>query len=114
MSGKDGPPVFQALESGRDASMDRVLATLVEHCFLSVTRKPHKVEMWPRSLFSARPSPISEGVPGTRMGRTGRHDGPNLGNWRVQNSVKQRTWRIWTGHLRTRTASGWDPGSDPG
>ena len=48
---------------------------------------------------------------GTRTGR----DGPHLGTWTwVRNAVKQSTWRIWTGPLRSRDGTWTGPGSDPG
>ena len=47
---------------------------------------------------------------GTRMGR----DGPTSGPGRGRNAVKQNTWRIWTGPLRTRDGTWTGIGSDTG
>ena len=65
---------------------------------------------------SARPGPDpgrkAREQDGTRTGRDGPH---NSGSGWVRNAVKQSTWPIWTGPLRTRDGPGtWTgPGSDP-
>ena len=39
---------------------------------------------------------------------------PTSGPGWIRNAVKQSTWRIWTGPLRTRDGTWTGPGSDPG
>ena len=55
---------------------------------------------------SPRPGPILEGTPGRAGMAT---SGPE---W-VRNAVKQSTWRIWTGPVRTQDGTWTGQGSDP-
>ena len=67
-----------------------------------------------KKSVSARPGSIPEGTLGIRMepGQAGM--GPTSGPGWVRNAVKQSTWRIWTGPLRTRDGTWTGPGSVPG
>ena len=60
----------------------------------------------------SRPDP--EGTLGTRMGPGRAGMAPTSGPGWVRNAVKQSTWRIWTGPIRTRDGTWTGPGSDPG
>ena len=66
-----------------------------------------------KKSVSAHPGPILEGTLGTRMG-PGRAGMATSGPGWVRNAVKQSTWRIWTGPLRTQDGTWTGPGSDPG
>ena len=55
-----------------------------------------------KKSVSARPNPIPEGTLGTRVGPGRAGMAPTSGPGWVRNAVKQSTWRMWTGPLRTR------------
>ena len=59
---------------------------------------------------SARPGPILEGTLGSRMGPGRAGVAPTSGPGWVRNTVKQSTWRIWTGPPRTRDGTWTGPG----
>ena len=67
-----------------------------------------------KKSVSARPGPILEETLGTRMGPGRAGMAPTSGLGWVRNTVKQSTWRIWTGPLGTRDGTWTGPGSDPG
>ena len=66
-----------------------------------------------KKSVSARPGPILEGTPGTRMGPGRAGMAPTSGPGWVRNDVKQSTWQIWTGPLRTQDGTWTGQGSDP-
>ena len=59
-----------------------------------------------KKSVSARPGPILEGALRTRMGLGRAGMDPTSGPGWVGKGVKQSTWRIWTGPLRTRMEPG--------
>ena len=67
-----------------------------------------------KKSVSARPGPILGETLGTRMGPGRAGMAPTSGPGWVRNTVKQSTWRIWTGPLATWDGTWTGPGSDPG
>ena len=67
-----------------------------------------------KKSVSARPRPILGETLGARMGPGRAGMAPTSGPGWVRNTVKQITWRIWTGPLGTRDGTWTCPGSDPG
>ena len=63
-----------------------------------------------KKSVSARPGPILEGTLGSRMGPGRAGMAPTSGPGWVRNTVKQSTWRIWTGPPRTRDGTWTGPG----
>ena len=63
-----------------------------------------------KKSVSARPGPIVEGTLGSRMGPGRAGMAPTSGPGWVRNTVKQSTWRIWTGPPRTRDGTWTGPG----
>ena len=89
-------------------------ATLLSHkCCSPLLVKARPSEVAKKSV-SARPGPILEGMLRSRMGPGRAGMAPTSGPGWVSNAVKQSTWRIWTGPLRTRDGTWMGTGSDPG
>ena len=88
----------------------RTARTLREKGIFRRPRNTNQNRKWPRSLFRRSSK--------ERSGAGWDQDGPGwpppLGPGWVPNAVKQSTWRIWTGPLRTRDGTWMGPAWDPG
>ena len=71
-----------------------------------ILRFPRKSSEVAKKSVSARPGPILEGTLGSRMGPGRAGMAPTSGPGWVRNTVKQSTWRIWTGPPRTWMGAG--------